>query len=81
MSDPADPSAARLPSQAYAAGAARGDWQDDPAQHPALAELKAWYQAHLPKLFATQEAPAEASAEAEPEAETGAPATSPPEEP
>ncbi len=39
MSDPADPSAARLPSQAYAAGAARGDWQDDPAQHPALAEL------------------------------------------
>ena len=27
------------PSQAYAAGIARGDWQDDPAQHPALAEL------------------------------------------
>ena len=27
------------PSQAYAAGVARGDWQDDPAQHPALAEL------------------------------------------
>src|SRR5207342_493599 len=27
------------PSGAYAAGVARGDWQDDPAQHPALAEL------------------------------------------
>ena len=27
------------PSDAYAAGIARGDWQDDPAQHPALAEL------------------------------------------
>lgn len=27
------------PSEAYAAGIARGDWQDDPAQHPALAEL------------------------------------------
>ncbi|MFT3897446.1 MAG: cell division protein ZapE [Thermomonas sp.] len=27
------------PSNAYAAGIARGDWQDDPAQHPALAEL------------------------------------------
>lgn len=27
------------PSDAYAAGVARGDWQDDPAQHPALAEL------------------------------------------
>ena len=27
------------PSQAFAAGVARGDWQDDPAQHPALAEL------------------------------------------
>lgn len=27
------------PSQVYAAGAARGDWQNDPAQHPALAEL------------------------------------------
>lgn len=27
------------PSQAYAAGVARGDWRDDPAQHPALAEL------------------------------------------
>lgn len=27
------------PSEAYAAGVARGDWQDDPAQHPALAEL------------------------------------------
>lgn len=27
------------PSQAYAAGVARGDWRDDPAQHPALAQL------------------------------------------
>ncbi|MFT3755351.1 MAG: cell division protein ZapE [Pseudoxanthomonas sp.] len=30
---------ALLPSQRYAEGAARGDWNDDPAQHPALAEL------------------------------------------
>jgi cell division protein ZapE len=30
---------AALPSQRYAAGSARGDWQDDPAQHPALREL------------------------------------------
>ncbi|MEO5565870.1 MAG: cell division protein ZapE [Luteimonas sp.] len=30
---------AALPSQRYAQGVARGDWQDDPAQHPALAEL------------------------------------------
>ena len=28
-----------LPSQAYAQGAARGDWRDDPAQHAALREL------------------------------------------
>ena len=28
-----------LPSQAYAQGAARGEWQDDPAQHAALREL------------------------------------------
>ena len=28
-----------LPSQAYAQGAARGDWQDDPTQHAALREL------------------------------------------
>lgn len=27
------------PSQRYAAGVARGDWRDDPAQHAALAEL------------------------------------------
>ncbi|NDK39481.1 AFG1 family ATPase [Pseudoxanthomonas gei] len=27
------------PSQAYAQGAERGEWQDDPAQHAALAEL------------------------------------------
>ena len=30
---------AALPSQSHAAGVARGDWQDDPAQHPALREL------------------------------------------
>jgi cell division protein ZapE len=30
---------AALPSQRYAAGSERGDWQDDPAQHPALREL------------------------------------------
>ncbi len=30
---------AALPSQRYAAGVARGDWLDDPAQHPALREL------------------------------------------
>ena len=30
---------AALPSQRYAAGVARGDWQDDPAQHAALREL------------------------------------------
>ena len=28
-----------LPSQRYAAGVQRGDWQNDPAQHAALAEL------------------------------------------
>lgn len=28
-----------LPSQRYAQGVASGDWQDDPAQHPALREL------------------------------------------
>ena len=31
--------AATRPSQAYAAGVARGEWQDDPAQHAALQEL------------------------------------------
>jgi cell division protein ZapE len=31
--------AATRPSQAYADGVARGDWQDDPAQHAALHEL------------------------------------------
>lgn len=30
---------AALPSQRYAAGAIRGDWADDPAQHEALREL------------------------------------------
>jgi cell division protein ZapE len=34
MSDPA-----AAPSARYAAGVARGDWSDDPAQHPALREL------------------------------------------
>ena len=33
------PGTGTTPSQAYARGAARGDWQDDPAQHPALVEL------------------------------------------
>lgn len=32
-------SADSAPSSAYAAGVARGDWQDDPAQRPALDEL------------------------------------------
>ncbi|MEJ2791731.1 MULTISPECIES: cell division protein ZapE [unclassified Pseudoxanthomonas] len=31
--------AASTPSQVYARGASEGQWQDDPAQHPALAEL------------------------------------------
>ncbi len=31
--------AQRAPSARYAAGVARGDWNDDPAQHPALREL------------------------------------------
>ena len=31
--------AAATPTQAYAAGVARGDWQHDPAQQPALLEL------------------------------------------
>lgn len=31
--------AATTPSQAYAAGVARGDWSEDPAQRPALREL------------------------------------------
>lgn len=35
----AEPHGASAPGQAYAAGVERGDWQDDPAQHPALAEL------------------------------------------
>ena len=34
-----EPVAAMRPSQAYAAGVARGGWQDDPAQHAALREL------------------------------------------
>jgi cell division protein ZapE len=33
------PHANGTPSQRYAAGVARGDWQDDPAQHGALREL------------------------------------------
>jgi cell division protein ZapE len=35
----AEASGAPAPGQAYSAGVARGEWQDDPAQHPALAEL------------------------------------------
>ena len=30
---------AGLPSELYAAGVARGDWQDDPAQRAVLVEL------------------------------------------
>jgi cell division protein ZapE len=38
--DPAQvEAAAPPPSAAYAAGVASGEWQDDPAQHPALREL------------------------------------------
>nr|WP_221301451.1 cell division protein ZapE [Pseudoxanthomonas broegbernensis] len=33
------PEPVRIPSQAYAQGAAAGRWRDDPAQHPALREL------------------------------------------
>src|SRR5687768_8614414 len=35
----ADAEATQTPSARYRAGAARGDWDDDPAQHPALREL------------------------------------------
>jgi len=35
----ADADAVDTPSARYSAGAARGDWDDDPAQHPALREL------------------------------------------
>jgi len=35
----ADTGAAATPSENYRAGVARGDWQDDPAQHEALREL------------------------------------------
>lgn len=35
------------PSQAYAQGVARGDWQDDPAQHATLRELDRIHQALL----------------------------------
>src|SRR5690606_12466386 len=35
----AEQSAAASPSAAYSAGVARGDWQQDPAQLPVLAEL------------------------------------------
>ena len=34
-----DPGRARSPGEAYAAGVARGDWDDDPAQRAVLAEL------------------------------------------
>ncbi|WP_066093028.1 cell division protein ZapE [Xanthomonas massiliensis] len=36
-----------LPSQRYAAGVARGDWRDDPAQHAALRELDRIHQGVL----------------------------------
>ena len=36
MADEAN-NTAPTPSQVYARGAAQGQWQDDPAQHPALA--------------------------------------------
>ena len=39
------------PSQAYAAGVARHQWQDDPAQHPALCELD---RIHAELLHASQ---------------------------
>ncbi|HZF97517.1 MAG TPA: cell division protein ZapE, partial [Pseudoxanthomonas sp.] len=39
MSATAAATAALRPSQSYALGAQSGQWQDDPAQHPALAEL------------------------------------------
>jgi cell division protein ZapE len=54
------------PSGAYAAGIARGDWQDDPAQHPALAELDRIHAAlvaapertgFLSKLFSRRDQP------------------------
>ncbi|NUS38583.1 MAG: cell division protein ZapE [Lysobacter sp.] len=57
---------AQSPSRAYAAGVARGDWLDDPAQHGALHELdRVWTAlrdapAHgglLAKLFAREAAP------------------------
>ena len=37
----------RTPSQVYTEGAAAGRWRDDPAQHPALAELDRIHQALL----------------------------------
>ena len=39
MTEPHPAFPAALPGARYAAGAARGEWNDDPAQHPALAEL------------------------------------------
>jgi len=43
-----------LPSQRYAAGVARGDWGDDPAQHAALRELD---RIHAALLAADAQAP------------------------
>ena len=43
----AHPDEALAPSQVYARGAARGQWRDDPAQHPALAELDRIHKALL----------------------------------
>jgi cell division protein ZapE len=55
------------PSAAYAAGVARGEWQDDPAQHPALVELDRLHAAlvtppasgggFLSRLFSNHETP------------------------
>ena len=49
---------APTPSQVYARGASEGQWQNDPAQHPALAELDRIHAALLaeppsPGLFGT----------------------------
>ena len=60
-------SEAGIPSAAYAAGVARGEWQDDPAQHPALVELDRLHGAltqpvegggFLSRLFGGNDAPA-----------------------
>ena len=59
-------SGAMNPSAAYAAGVARGEWQDDVAQHPALRELDRLHDAlstpvassgFLSRLFGNNDAP------------------------